>query len=157
MGYMCVYIVRVCMCADTYVHIYADMCICWYLRVSMCVYIFCLCILLATGTVPLKPILYMQKCIIFSHDNRVFAFYNDPDCAFCHPASCGNMHIFAWWDKKDLLLLLLLCTCPNHFKLASLSFSPSLPVCVVPLILSIYDTLKENISIFSSATSSSAS
>uniref|UniRef100_A0A3P8WWC6 Protease associated domain containing 1 n=1 Tax=Cynoglossus semilaevis TaxID=244447 RepID=A0A3P8WWC6_CYNSE len=58
--------------------------------------------------------------------------------------------------------LSLLCTCPNHLNLASLAFSPNLPVCVVPLmtsflILSILVTPKENLSIFISSTSSSTS
>uniref|UniRef100_A0A3P8VTU0 Anion exchange protein n=1 Tax=Cynoglossus semilaevis TaxID=244447 RepID=A0A3P8VTU0_CYNSE len=58
--------------------------------------------------------------------------------------------------------LSLLCTCPNHLNLASLAFSPNLPVCVVPLmtsflILSILVSPKENLSIFNSVTSSSAS
>ena len=57
--------------------------------------------------------------------------------------------------------LSLLCTCPNHLNLAFLAFSPSLHVWVVPLmilflILSILVTPKENLTFFSSATSSSA-
>uniref|UniRef100_A0A8C4N0J5 Uncharacterized protein n=1 Tax=Eptatretus burgeri TaxID=7764 RepID=A0A8C4N0J5_EPTBU len=56
----------------------------------------------------------------------------------------------------------LLCTCPNHLNLASLTLSPNHPTCAVPLIysfliLSILVTPNENRSIFNSATSSSAS
>ncbi|KAF7707483.1 hypothetical protein HF521_018701, partial [Silurus meridionalis] len=56
----------------------------------------------------------------------------------------------------------LLCTCPNHLNLASLTFSPKHPTCAVPLInsfliLSILVTPNENLNIFSSATSSSTS
>ncbi|KAF7706705.1 hypothetical protein HF521_019959, partial [Silurus meridionalis] len=66
----------------------------------------------------------------------------------------------------SILLLIyhmsLLCTCPNHLNLASLTLSPKRPTCVVPLInsfliLSIVVTLNENLNIFSSATSSSTS
>ncbi|KAF7688101.1 hypothetical protein HF521_014107, partial [Silurus meridionalis] len=56
----------------------------------------------------------------------------------------------------------LLCTCPNHLNLASLTLSPKRPTCAVPLInsfliLPILITPKENLNIFSSATSSSTS
>ncbi|XP_053743961.1 tumor protein D53 isoform X3 [Synchiropus splendidus] len=54
--------------------------------------------------------------------------------------------------------LSLLCTCPNHLHLASLTLSPKhLSTCAVPLILSILLTPREKLSIFISATSSSAS
>ncbi|KAF7653156.1 hypothetical protein LDENG_00086470, partial [Lucifuga dentata] len=58
--------------------------------------------------------------------------------------------------------LSLLCTCPNHLSLASLTLSPKHLTCAVPLmysflILSILVTPKENLSILVSATSSSAS
>ncbi|KAF7708492.1 hypothetical protein HF521_017549 [Silurus meridionalis] len=64
----------------------------------------------------------------------------------------------------SILLLIypmsLLCTCPNHFNLASLTLSPKCPTCAVPLlnsflILSILITPKENFNSFSTATSSS--
>ncbi|KAF7708794.1 hypothetical protein HF521_017851, partial [Silurus meridionalis] len=52
----------------------------------------------------------------------------------------------------------LLCTCPNHLNLTSLTLSPKRPTCTVPLInsfliLSILIT-PNNLNIFSSATSS---
>ncbi|KAF7650345.1 hypothetical protein LDENG_00127500, partial [Lucifuga dentata] len=58
--------------------------------------------------------------------------------------------------------LSLLCTCPNHLSLASLTLSPKHLTCAVPLmysflILSIFVTPKENLSILVSTTSSSAS
>ncbi|KAI5087280.1 gastrula zinc finger protein XlCGF28.1-like [Silurus meridionalis] len=56
----------------------------------------------------------------------------------------------------------LLCTCPNHLNLTSLTLSPKCPKCAVPLInyfliLSILVTPHANLKIFSSATSSSTS
>ncbi|KAI5090312.1 eukaryotic translation initiation factor 4 gamma 3 isoform X8 [Silurus meridionalis] len=66
-----------------------------------------------------------------------------------------------------LILLLicpmsLLCTCPNHLNLTSLTLSPKRPTCTVPLInsfliLSIVVTPNEHLNIFSSANSSSTS
>ncbi|KAF7686644.1 hypothetical protein HF521_015037 [Silurus meridionalis] len=66
----------------------------------------------------------------------------------------------------SILLLIypvfLLCTCPNHLNLTSLTLSPKRPTCTVPLInsfliLSIVVTPNEHLNIFSSATSSSTS
>ncbi|KAF7703122.1 hypothetical protein HF521_022129, partial [Silurus meridionalis] len=66
----------------------------------------------------------------------------------------------------SILLLIypmsLLCTCPNHLNLTSLTLSPKRPTCALPLInsfliLSIVVTPNENFNIFSSATSSSTS
>ncbi|KAF7686956.1 hypothetical protein HF521_015349, partial [Silurus meridionalis] len=56
----------------------------------------------------------------------------------------------------------LLCTCPNHLNLTSLTLSPKHPTCAVPLInsfliLSILITFNKNLYIFSSATFSSTS
>lgn len=56
----------------------------------------------------------------------------------------------------------LLCTGPSHLRLACLTLSPSRLTCAVPLvtsllILSVLVTPKENLSIFSSATSTSVS
>ena len=48
----------------------------------MCVYMHYLCILLSTGTIPLKYILCMQKCIYHSPMTGFLHFYNDPDFIF---------------------------------------------------------------------------
>ena len=70
-------------CADIYVRKYMQICVYVDMRVYVWVYI----------------------CIAFSHD-RVFAFYNDPDCVFAVLLALLMRKISPWWDNKVLLLLL---------------------------------------------------
>ncbi|KAI5628667.1 Fc receptor-like protein 5 [Silurus asotus] len=73
--------------------------------------------------------------------------------------------LFLFPDGSILSILLpiyhmsLLCTCPNHLNLTSLTLSPKRPTCAVPIInsflnLSIILSLNENLTSFNSATSS---